>query len=348
MQPMTPVDRWFHARKQEGRTAWYLVHAFLARQLSAPVLETMPPGLPDRQAYFNDLFGLLERDRRQIEAGRYVISDKRLPRPYDIFRRSTRFLADLGMINLRRMRGDGSEVYRLQKQTTVPPKRPRYYLQNFHYQTDGWMSGDSAELYDFQVDVLFAGATDAMRRQALLPIGDFLRGRRLGHVDLLDIAAGTGRFLRSIKENYPRLPVTGLDLSSEYLAKARRELGPWSWVRLVLSNAECLPFPEDSKDLVTSVYLLHELPKKARKRAIAEMARVLKPGGRLILVDSLQTGDHPPFDGLLALFPMLYHEPYYSDYVSTDLIALAEATGLRLLQVDRAFMSKIMVFTKGP
>ena len=34
-------------------------------------------------------------------------------------------------------------------------RRPRYYMQNFHYQTDGWMSEGSAELYDFQVEVLF-------------------------------------------------------------------------------------------------------------------------------------------------------------------------------------------------
>ncbi len=344
---MTLIDRWIHARKQEGRTAWYLGHALLASRLSSPVLEAVPPGVPDRATYLQDLLKFLERDRRQIEAGRYVVPNAPLPRPSDAFRQSTRFLADLSLINLRRMRGDGNEVYRHQTTIPQPPKRPRYYLQNFHYQTDGWMSDISADLYDFQVDVLFSGATDAMRRQALLPIGDFLQGRRQASLQLLDIAAGTGRFLQSIKQNYPRLPVTGLDLSATYLAKAKRTLGPWSWARLVLANAEDLPFPEGSKDLVTSIYLLHELPKKARKRAVMEMARVLKPGGRLILVDSLQTGDYPPFDGLLALFPMLYHEPYYRDYVGTDLEGLFEAAGLHHLQTDRAFMSKIMTFTKG-
>ena len=103
---------------------------------------------------------------------------------------------------------------------------------------------------------------------------------------------------------------------------------------------------DETIDVVTSVYLLHELPSKIRKQVAREMARVLMPNGRLILVNSLQYGDHPPFDGLLDLFPILYHEPYYGDYVDTDLPALFEGAGLRTLQTDRAFMSKILVFEK--
>ena len=344
---MTPIDRWFHARRREGRTAWYLGHALLASRLSSPTLEDIPAGLPDRKTYLQDLFGLLERDRRQAEAGDYILSEEAWPLPTDILQQSTRFLGDLGLINLRRMRRDGNEVYRRQTATSARPKRPRYYLQNFHYQTDGWMSDVSADLYDFQVNVLFGGATDAMRRQALPPIGDFLRGKRQADMQLLDIAAGTGRFLQSVKQTFPRLSVTALDLSTTYLAKAKRALAPWSWTRLVLANAEDLPYPAESQDLVTSVYLLHELPKKARRRAAKEMARVLKPGGRLILVDSLQTGDYAPFDGLLQLFPLLYHEPYYREYIDNDLGHLFETAGLDHLQTDRAFMSKVLVFTKG-
>ena len=48
-----------------------------------------------------------------------------------------------------------------------PERYPAYYLQNFHYQTDGWLSKDSARLYDFQVETLFLGSADTRRRQAL-------------------------------------------------------------------------------------------------------------------------------------------------------------------------------------
>jgi hypothetical protein len=46
---------------------------------------------------------------------------------------------------------------------------------------------------------------------------------------------------------------------------------------------------------------------------------VLKPGGAVIFVDSLQTGDEPDYDGLLDLFPLAFHEPYYASYLREDL-----------------------------
>jgi hypothetical protein len=73
---------------------------------------------------------------------------------------------------------------------------------------------------------------------------------------------------------------------------------------------------------------------------------VLRPGGRLVLVDSFQQGDEPAFDGLLELFPLAYHEPYFTDYVRHDLGALFAELGLQLQRAERAHMSKIMTFDK--
>ena len=67
--------------------------------------------------------------------------------------------------------------------------------------------------------------------------------------------------------------------------------------------------PDESQDAVTSIFLFHELPPKVRRIAFRECVRVLKPGGRLVLVDSLQRGDQPDYQGLLELFPQNYHEP---------------------------------------
>ena len=61
--------------------------------------------------------------------------------------------------------------------------------------------------------MLFSGGADAMRRQALLPIGEHLPAGRIAAQRLLDVACGTGRFLGFVKHNYPRLPVVGLDLA---------------------------------------------------------------------------------------------------------------------------------------
>jgi ubiquinone/menaquinone biosynthesis C-methylase UbiE len=74
--------------------------------------------------------------------------------------------------------------------------------------------------------------------------------------------------------------------------------------------------------------MLHELPPNVRRTVIGEAARVLKPGGRLILLDSLQLGDEPDYDGMLERFPQLYHEPYYKSYVREDFTAIARCCGL--------------------
>jgi ubiquinone/menaquinone biosynthesis C-methylase UbiE len=60
---------------------------------------------------------------------------------------------------------------------------------------------------------------------------------------------------------------------------------------------------------VTSIFVFHELPPKVRRVAFREFARVMKPGGRFVLVDSLQRGDQPDYDGLIELFPQNFHEP---------------------------------------
>ena len=97
---------------------------------------------------------------------------------------------------------------------------------------------------------------------------------------------------------------------------------------------------------VTSIFVFHELPPEVRRAVVREFARVLKPGGRLVLVDSLQRGDRPEYDGLLELFPQNYHEPYYAGYIAEDFGALARACGLTHTRDVLAYVSKVMVFDK--
>ena len=99
-------------------------------------------------------------------------------------------------------------------------------------------------------------------------------------------------------------------------------------------------------DAVTSIFTMHELPPGVRRTVIGEAARVLRPGGRLVLLDSLQRGDVPDYDGLLERFPQNYHEPYYKSYVDEDFAALAAHCGLVYCRNVTAFVSKVMVFDK--
>jgi ubiquinone/menaquinone biosynthesis C-methylase UbiE len=342
---MNQLQRLAYDLGQGTRVAWFLGHYRMAQRQIERVGKPAPVHgpLPTREQLMKELFALFARDRANVEAGRYRMPHDLVVSPLAALRASRRFFADLGEVNRRRVEGAHQEV---PGATANGRRLPRYYLQNFHYQSDGWLSEESAELYDFQVEVLFNGGADAMRRHALLPISDHLAGRRLAEQPLLDVACGTGRFLTFIKDNYPRLPVVGLDLSRPYLEKASVCLAPWSWAHLIEAAAEQLPFADRSFALVTCVYLFHELPRKVRFRVASEMARVLRPGGRLILVDSFQEGDRPAFEGLLELFPRAYHEPYFTDYVRHDMDALFGSAGLNPAGAELAYMSKIMVFDR--
>jgi ubiquinone/menaquinone biosynthesis C-methylase UbiE len=194
--------------------------------------------------------------------------------------------------------------------------------------------------------VLFNGTANATRRQVLPQLHEVFAGRDQRKLRVLDIGCGTGRFLDFLKQAWPRLPALGLDMSEPYIRHAKRHLKRWSRINLVVGNAEAIPAPNDSQDAVTGIFLFHELPPKVRRIVFRECARVLRPGGRLALVDSLQRGDHPEYEGLLELFPQNYHEPYYVSYTNEDFSALAKDCGLKHIRDVKAFVSKVMVFDK--
>jgi ubiquinone/menaquinone biosynthesis C-methylase UbiE len=277
-----------------------------------------------------------------VEAGYYPVPEEHDGSPATLIARSRLFFEDLPEIHRRRQSGASREVATEQTRG----KRPAYYLQNFHFQSGGWMTEESARRYDTQVEVLFHGTANATRRQALPPLYEAFAGRDQRTLRLLDIGCGTGRFLDFVKQAWPRLPVVGLDLSEAYLREARRHLKRWSRVRLMVGNAEAIPLADESQDAVTSIFTFHELPPEVRRSVFREAARVLKPGGRLVVVDSLQHGDVPDYEGLLELFPQNYHEPYYASYLAEDFAAIARACGLAQTGASNAFVSKVMVVDK--
>jgi len=326
------------------RVGWFMSHYLAAARL-APRARWRdapdPKSLPGSRAILRDLAALLRRDWDNIRAGRYKPPFDLAVNPARALRASARFFADLPAVHLRRRAQETQEIFR-----SGDPEAayPRYYLQNFHHQTDGYLSRRSAELYDFQVETLFSGGADAMRRQALVPLGAHLR--TLERPRLLDIACGTGRFLAFASDSFADVAVAGIDLSLPYLGQARRLLGRWGGACLVAGNAETLPFADSSLDAVSCTYLFHELPRAVRARITAEMARVLKPGGLLVFLDSIQPGDHPPYDGLVERFPRSLHEPYFADYCAQDLPALFSDAGLSVTLTERAFFSKLLAAKK--
>jgi SAM-dependent methyltransferase len=111
---------------------------------------------------------------------------------------------------------------------------------------------------------------------------------RLGpHAAVLDVACGPGLVALALAESAGH--VTGLDLTPAMLDKARelqrqRGLGNLSWR---LGRADALPYPDGSFDAVLTRFSLHHLTDPAA--ALAEMVRVCRPGGRVVICDVYTT-----------------------------------------------------------
>lgn len=114
-----------------------------------------------------------------------------------------------------------------------------------------------------------------------------LAGLRDGH-RILDIGCGTANLLRSIGTRYPNVDLVGLDPDPKALARAGRKTRRAGFtVRLDCGFAQELPYPDNSFDRVFSSLMLHHLDTTAKDALLAEVHRVLRPDGLLVLADAV-------------------------------------------------------------
>lgn len=228
---------------------------------------------------------------------------------------------------------------------------PQYYRRNFHYQTDGYLSDMSANLYDLQVEILFNGSADAMRRRILAPLKQGLNAFDSvpsQQIRVLDVACGTGRSLKMIRATLPNASLFGTDLSPAYLRKANQLLSeiPGELPQLLQAKAEDLPYRDHYFHGVTCVFLFHELPPVVRQRVIEQCFRVIQPGGVFIICDSIQAVDSPELIPAMEDFQIRFHEPYYRHYMTDDLVKRLETAGFQDITIQNHFMSKYWIAHK--
>jgi ubiquinone/menaquinone biosynthesis C-methylase UbiE len=104
---------------------------------------------------------------------------------------------------------------------------------------------------------------------------------------LLDVGTGPG-YLALAASNLvgPDGGAVGIDASPEMIDRARtRAARQGSRVEYLVAAAESLPFGDDAFDVVVSRLVFHHLPGDVKTAALDEMARVLKPSGRILIVD---------------------------------------------------------------
>jgi ubiquinone/menaquinone biosynthesis C-methylase UbiE len=223
---------------------------------------------------------------------------------------------------------------------------PDYYKRNFHFQTSGYLSETSAHLYEHQVEILFSGAADAMRRLILPLLKVHTLGSDGSGLHFLEIASGTGRLTRFLALAFPKAKLTCVDLSPVYLAKARERLKEFKNINYVQAPAENLPFKDETFDAVVSCFLFHELPMEVRKQVLSESIRVIKSQALVGVVDSIQMNDDLDFEWALKQFPIDFHEPFYKNYVQNPLEDLWTQAGLVNLSKEVEFLSKVVSAVK--
>ena len=160
---------------------------------------------------------------------------------------------------------------------------------------------------DWLVDLILWGNYRRLGDAALDALGSELPGRTL------QIACVYGDLTSRIAARVPigsRLDV--IDILPVQLANLRGKLPDGAPVQISLQDSTALAEPDASYDRAVLFFLLHEQPAEARERTVAEALRVVKPGGRIVIVDFAQPRWWQPLRYLWL--PLLGRiEPFASD-----------------------------------
>ncbi|MBL7714704.1 MAG: class I SAM-dependent methyltransferase [Bdellovibrionales bacterium] len=315
---------------------WILVPGYQRTRSRYPLDEKQ------REDLRTEVVKLLEKEAKDIQDG-FIPLECLIPEsPWDHWKRFPKVLLDTLRISRRREKGRTTEFGTKEKQ--LSEEMPRYFRRNFHFQTGGYLSKDSAEVYEHEVEILFGGMADPMRRMIVSDFKKRAASRPGGLARILELGAGTGRTTSFMARAFPRTKIVATDLSPVYLRHARAQLDDRlsldARVSFLEADATQLPFKDGEFDAVYSVFLFHELPEDERKKVLAEMNRVVRPGGIVGWVDSLQFGDVPSMDIHLERFPTRYHEPFYRNYAETQMRPWIAELGWTDITERTGFLSK--------
>jgi ubiquinone/menaquinone biosynthesis C-methylase UbiE len=169
---------------------------------------------------------------------------------------------------------------------------------------------------------MITGLLGADRARAALL--DYAPLRDGDHV--LDIGCGTGTLAVLIKRLYPQVEVTGLDPDRKALARARRKAERAGvGVSFEQGFADEIKHPAAFFDVVLSSFMFHHLKSDEKTNTLREILRVLKPGGRLLLLD-FDVPEHGVHHGFQRMF---HSHARLKDNSEHRILELMTAAGFR-------------------
>ncbi|MEC9464747.1 MAG: class I SAM-dependent methyltransferase [Myxococcota bacterium] len=221
---------------------------------------------------------------------------------------------------------------------------PDYYCKNFHYQTNGYFTLESARLYDMQYELIFLGVGQRIRLVAATQLRRFLPAGK--PYAMMEVGAGSGNLGTIMQSLYPGTEVLLTDRSVPYLHRALEKY-PHMNIRAEPTFVKRLDFvPDCHLDVVMSGFLFHEIPHQVIPKAMAEMGRVLRPGGFAFILDSSQDHDGEENHFALDQFEGTFHEPYYPEFRASSLESLLADAGMVVVYQQLHFFSKVVIAQK--
>lgn len=147
--------------------------------------------------------------------------------------------------------------------------------------TRGRTLDHAAAVYDWLAPVMTLGQEGRYRKLTI----DLLRLR--GDERVLDIGCGTGVLTRQIAQHLtaPDARAIGLDAAPKMIQVARRHAADLPRLRFDVGVAERLDYPDASFDCAVSTFFFHHIDAELKRKSLAELRRVVKPGGTLVIVD---------------------------------------------------------------